>query len=221
MTAGAGATRRLLVDTAGPLVGVAAWRGDALVYAAEARIVQGADGWLTPALSDALDALGGLEEVGVTVGPGAFTGLRVGVSAALGLAVARRASVVAVSSLALRAAWGLTRCDAAWILALLDAKKDRVYAGRFWRTEGGPVPDGVEVDVAPDVAFAGPVGFAVGEGAVRYRAEAEAAGWAVTPDADASPVTSGLALLLAGLRVPPERIACEYLRGADVVPPRR
>lgn len=205
--------RVVLLDTAGPVVGVAAWRDGELVLAASERIVQGADAWLGPTLGRALETLGGVDRVGVVVGPGAFTGLRVGVATALGLALATGAGVVAVSSLALRAA-----AHAGEVLALLDAKKDRVYAGRF-RVEGGvPVLLGEERDVPPREALAGAPCLATGEGAVAYAGLVVEAGHRLADDAAASPVAAGLALVLAGEVVPPERVALHYLRPADAVP---
>lgn len=210
--------RVLLLDTAGPVVGVAAWHGDTLVGAASARLGQGADGWLMPEAARLLDTLGGLDRVGVTVGPGAFTGLRVGLAVALGLAFARRVPVVGISSLALRAA---TAPGRARVLALLDAKKGRVYAGVY--DTRGPVPEFVEEegDVAPDRAAATLRAAATGEGAVVYRAVFEAAGHEVLPGADRSPVDAGLALVRAGAPSSPEDVGPRYLREPDARPSPR
>ncbi|MFN7142583.1 MAG: tRNA (adenosine(37)-N6)-threonylcarbamoyltransferase complex dimerization subunit type 1 TsaB, partial [Myxococcota bacterium] len=118
----------LLVDTAGPVVGLAAFAGDSAVHVASARVASGTEAWLGEHVGTALERLGALDRVAVTVGPGAFTGIRVGVAAALGVAFARRVPVAPLSSLALRAclAPGQPR-----VLALLDARKGKVYAGWF------------------------------------------------------------------------------------------
>jgi tRNA threonylcarbamoyladenosine biosynthesis protein TsaB len=73
----------------------------------------------------------------VTVGPGSFTGIRVGLAAARGFAVAAGRPVVGVSTLeALAADAGA----AGPVLAVIDARRDEVYAGLFGPTHeaGGP-----------------------------------------------------------------------------------
>lgn len=210
--------RVLLLDTAGPVVGVAAWHGDTRVGAVSARLGAGADGWLMPEAARLLETLGGLDRVGVTVGPGAFTGLRVGLAVALGLAFARRVPVVGVSSLALRAA---TVPGRPRVLALLDAKKGRVYAGVYDTRGVVPVLVEEERDVAPDLAAATRPAAATGEGAVVYRAALEAAGHEVLPDADRSPVDAGLALVRAGIPSSPEDVGPRYLREPDARPSPR
>jgi len=206
----------LLLDTAGPVVGLAAWDRGVLVGAAEERIAAGTDGWLGPALDSLLKRLGGLDRVGVSVGPGAFTGLRVGVAAALGLGVATRAELVPLSALALRAAAvsGEPR-----VLALLDARKERAYAG--WFDTLGPVPValGEEVDLPPEQAVRGAPGIATGEGATVFTAALAAAGHRVAAGAAESPVTAGLALVREGSVVPAEGLRLRYLRAPDARPP--
>lgn len=67
-----------------------------------------------------------LAGIGVDMGPGMFTSLRVGVSTAKGLAIAHRIPVVGLSSL-----WGLARTalpSLEGVLAVIDARKQQVYA---------------------------------------------------------------------------------------------
>ncbi|MSQ03391.1 MAG: tRNA (adenosine(37)-N6)-threonylcarbamoyltransferase complex dimerization subunit type 1 TsaB [Myxococcales bacterium] len=156
--------RIVLLDSAGPVVGVAAFLGGDCVAAETATLASGADGWLTPAISRALAALDRLDAVAVVVGPGAFTGLRVGLAHALGLAFARGLPILPLSTLALRAAAAPGHAS---VLALLDARKARVYAQRF--DTRGPVP--VPVDCPQDIDMAVLIGaglpagtVAVGEG---------------------------------------------------------
>lgn len=104
-------------------------------------------------------------------------------------------------------------------LALLDARKDRVYALGARDDEGfGPG------DVAPDEAlawFGGAPFVAAGEGAVVYAAAVVAAGGAVAPDADAAPLDAVLDLGLAGLADarPASAVGATYLREADAKRP--
>ena len=71
----------------------------------------------------------------LSAGPGAFTGLRVGASVALGLAYAWNIPLLTLSSLALLAATAANGRDAT-VLALLDARMNAVYAGLYRITAG-------------------------------------------------------------------------------------
>jgi tRNA threonylcarbamoyladenosine biosynthesis protein TsaB len=93
---------------------------------------------LFAAIDAALAAAGlGREAIGALacdVGPGSFTGVRVGVSAAKGIALALGIGVVGVGSLeAMAAASGAPR-----VVPMLDAKKDEVFAAVY--DASGPVP---------------------------------------------------------------------------------
>jgi len=78
-----------------------------------------------------------LDAVAVGCGPGAFTGVRLAVSAAQGIALALDVPVVPVSSLAALALQA--PADDAAILAVIDARMGEVYAGAFRRTRDGLV----------------------------------------------------------------------------------
>ncbi len=203
----------LAVDAAGPVVGAAVWRAGSPepAHVFEERIVRGADARLVPAIAAMLPD--DLDLVAVTVGPGAFNGLRVGLAAALGVAVARGVSVAPASSLLARAAL----VEAPRVLAVLDARKGRLYGGWF---AGGPNPRplGPELDAEPEAVLAADPGegafVAVGEG-TRLLAEAVArAGGAVAERPDRSPAPALARLALAGLLEPvdPARVGLRYLR---------
>ena len=116
----------LLIDTATPQVGVALYRGESCVIFATQRILQGADAWLGGALTEVL--VSDLDAVAVVVGPGSFTGLRVGVATALGIAIARKIPVIPISSLCLRACLAEPGQQ---VVSLLEARKGYVYSGIF------------------------------------------------------------------------------------------
>lgn len=78
-----------------------------------------------------------LDGIAVGRGPGAFTGVRLGVSVAQGLAFALGLPVAPVSSLAALAMQ--TPNDEAAILALIDARMSEIYAGAFRRDSNGLV----------------------------------------------------------------------------------
>ena len=101
--------------------------------------------WLLERCGLALDDLGA---VAVSVGPGSFTGLRVGVSTAKGLARARGLDLVPVSSLEAlaRGFAGLGRD----VCAVLDARRGQVYAALYAPRGPELVPRGGEEVLAPE-----------------------------------------------------------------------
>src|SRR6195952_5416126 len=68
-----------------------------------------------------------LDRIAVTTGPGSFTGLRVGISAARGIALAADKPVVGVTTLAAFAAPRLREHGGHPILSAIDARHDHVY----------------------------------------------------------------------------------------------
>jgi tRNA threonylcarbamoyladenosine biosynthesis protein TsaB len=74
---------------------------------------------------------GALDRIAVTVGPGSFTGLRVGVSAARGIAVAAGKPAVGLTTLAAFAAPYIAVDDVTPLVAAIDARNDQVYMQMF------------------------------------------------------------------------------------------
>lgn len=118
----------------------------------------------------------GLDEVSVVavdVGPGLFTGLRVGVATAKALALALRVPMVGLSSLDLLA-FALHHTDGL-IATVIDARRGEVFAALY-----RPVPGGVQRVAEPRVCAPGGLAselmamgedcLLVGDGAVRYAA---------------------------------------------------
>lgn len=104
----------------------------------------------------------------VSLGPGSFTGVRVGIGTVKGLALAHGRPTVGFSSLALLAL-NLPFC-AFPVAPMFDARKSEVYAG-LYRVGALPVALRPDAVLAPETFLAGidsPTLF-VGEGAVRYR----------------------------------------------------
>ncbi len=73
--------------------------------------------------------LSGLEAIAVVTGPGSFTGVRVGLSAAKGLSEAVGVPMVAISRLAILAAKASVTKQS--VCALLDAGRSEYYCGRY------------------------------------------------------------------------------------------
>jgi tRNA threonylcarbamoyl adenosine modification protein YeaZ len=72
-----------------------------------------------------------LDRIAVTVGPGSFTGLRVGISAARGLGLAANKPVVGVTTLAAYAAPAIGAADEEPVIVAIDARHDHVYSQVF------------------------------------------------------------------------------------------
>jgi len=179
---------------------------------------------------------GELERIAAGVGPGTFTGLRVGVATARGLAQSLGIEPVGVSSLrALAVAVGTERGTGESVLAVIDARRGEVFAAAYERRgEGAPRELGEPAAYAPEALGAaaaelarprdgGGGWIAVGDGAVRYRAALELASIEV-PDGgsalhrvsaaaicalavESGPVSAGIALLPDYRRRPDAELA--------------
>jgi tRNA threonylcarbamoyl adenosine modification protein YeaZ len=72
-----------------------------------------------------------LDRIAVTTGPGSFTGLRVGISAARGIALAAGKPAIGLSTLAGFAAPLIAEDDSTHVVAAIDARHDHVYLQVF------------------------------------------------------------------------------------------
>jgi tRNA threonylcarbamoyladenosine biosynthesis protein TsaB len=72
-----------------------------------------------------------LDRVAVTTGPGSFTGLRVGISATRGIALAAGKPAIGLSTLAAFAAPLIAEDDSTHVVAAIDARHDHVYLQVF------------------------------------------------------------------------------------------
>ncbi|HYC98923.1 tRNA (adenosine(37)-N6)-threonylcarbamoyltransferase complex dimerization subunit type 1 TsaB [Brevundimonas sp.] len=158
---------------------------------------------------------GDVDRIGVTVGPGSFTGLRVGLAFAQGLGAALDRPVVGISTLDGLAASADGGGPAA---ALIDARRGQVYA-RFWR-DGAPTgpPEALSIEAARDRALGLGAGVRlIGSGAALIAGEVPGA---VALEL-AGPAPGALARLTAAADPadnPPRPV---YLRAPDATPPTR
>ena len=76
-----------------------------------------------------------LTGVAVSIGPGSFTGIRIGVAVARALGQSLKIPVVGVSALEIMAAGARTK--ASWLAPQIDALRGQVFSGLFQRRESG------------------------------------------------------------------------------------
>jgi tRNA threonylcarbamoyladenosine biosynthesis protein TsaB len=190
---------------------------------------------LMPAVASCLDAAGldwaELDAIAVGVGPGMFTGLRIGVATARGLATSTGAELRPVSSLAALAAGTTIAADSngaatgdgdGSTLALIDARRGEVFAALH--AGGGPVWEPFVASpeaVVERLRDQGAAPLAVGDGAVRFRDVLVAAGARVPEASSRSHVVRGLSICRLAATVAPvpvEAVLPDYLRLPDAKP---
>ena len=208
----------LVIDAALGLCTVAAFENGRLSAVRSEPMMRGHQERLGGFLRDVaaeVSGFGAFDRIGVTTGPGSFTGLRVGLAFAQGLGAALNRPVVGVSALdALAASIGASGP----VAALIDARRGQVYA-RFW-LDGAATSEPMALDIAAAgerIAALGPSAGLVGSGATLFAdrfADIE-----ITP-LD-GPTPEALAALTAAAdptQAPPKPL---YLRTPDATPPTR
>ncbi|MCP4385510.1 MAG: tRNA (adenosine(37)-N6)-threonylcarbamoyltransferase complex dimerization subunit type 1 TsaB [Hyphomicrobiales bacterium] len=174
---------------------------------------------LLPMVADVMGAaplsFGELGRIAVTTGPGSFTGLRVGIAAARGLALVLGCSLVGVGTLDALAERARILTGPRPVLATLAARRAEVYYQLFDRL-GVPMTDpriGPATDVVPLVTADTVV---AGSGAASVIAEAGAT--SPVAHADTAPEIGAVMRLARTAPVPPEAPAPLYLRPPDAKP---
>lgn len=227
------------IDTATAASAACVLRGDGEVFEVAptaARLAErpGHAAELMPAIVRCMDDAGlafdELDAIAVGVGPGMFTGLRIGVATARGLASASGVELRPVSSLAALAAGSAGDDGAAngprppkrAVLAAIDARRGELFASlhedgeELWE----PFVAAPEA-VAERIVGAGLAPLAVGDGAVRFRDVLEAAGAGVPAGDSALHVVRGVSICRLAATVEPqpvEAVLPDYLRLPDAQP---
>jgi tRNA threonylcarbamoyladenosine biosynthesis protein TsaB len=131
--------RVLAIETSGTVGSVAALAAGRLLGELQLPLQQGSGQSLTPALKTLLDTIrwrpDDVELVAVTIGPGSFTGLRVGVTAAKTFAYAVKAQVLGIDTLETIAAACPQEVET--LATAMDAQRGQVVAEAFRRGPDG------------------------------------------------------------------------------------
>lgn len=219
----------LAIESATDSLSVAVLRGEAVLAElggeGAQRHAETILGCIDSVLAQAGVGLDGVEAFAVSIGPGSFTSLRIGLATVKGLALGTARPVAAVSTLEALAVEGMAsqRRPEQVVVPLLDARRGEVYAGGWRRCEGG-----VESVVGESVYTPGELAAVlpaccvlVGEGAPLFGAEiaGQAAGEvevgpALVPRA-ATVGRLGARLLADGGGVEARALAPRYLRRAQ------
>jgi|HubBroStandDraft_2_1064218.scaffolds.fasta_scaffold05616_8 tRNA threonylcarbamoyladenosine biosynthesis protein TsaB len=187
-------------------------------------------------LADAGVAWNAIDRIAVGLGPGTFTGLRVGVATARGLAQSLAVELVGVSSpralaaAALAAQSGQMGATAA-VLAVIDARRGEAFAAAYQPGAQGlpaelaapralPPEQLASVLVEAEAAVGGDPRrwLAVGDGAVRFRSQLEAAGIPTAPERSPLHRVSAATICelgAGGVAVSLQQIVPDYRRRPD------
>jgi tRNA threonylcarbamoyl adenosine modification protein YeaZ len=96
-----------------------------------------------------------VERVAVTIGPGSFTGIRVGVAAARGFALALNIPAIGITTLETMAAAQREKTPGRAVLAAMDAKRGEIYLQRFSADDAAlDEPRAVTIEEAQSIAAA-------------------------------------------------------------------
>ncbi|TIR27501.1 MAG: tRNA (adenosine(37)-N6)-threonylcarbamoyltransferase complex dimerization subunit type 1 TsaB [Mesorhizobium sp.] len=174
---------------------------------------------LMAVIETALEASGAgypdLDAVAVSIGPGSFTGLRVGVSTARGLALALKIPAIGVTTLEALAAEGASTFPGRAVLAALDAGREEIHAALY--------DEALVETYGPSVAtLAEAVTMAINADAILVGTAAPQIAQSAGRAFDIGPVaaTADIATYarLASAKNPGEKPKPLYLRGADAKP---
>jgi len=131
----------LHIDTAGEKAMVAISQNGVLKAIQENEVFQTHASFLQVAIqtlvAETAIPLNSIDAIAVTMGPGSYTGLRVGLSSAKGIAYALNKPIIGLSTLALLAntaskqAWFIEKKEQVQIFAMIDAKRMEVFGAIY------------------------------------------------------------------------------------------
>ena len=174
-------------------------------------------GMLEAAMAEAGLDFSDLDRIAVTVGPGSFTGLRVGIAAARGLALVTGCPVVGIGTLAVIAERARAMVGPVPVLAVLDARRGEVYAQLF--RENGDAATAPAVNSPTSfAALVTPAIMLAGAGAALVAREANADAPSRIVHAESAPDIGALVRLGLAAPAPATPPRPLYLRPPDAKP---
>ncbi|MFL5830595.1 MAG: tRNA (adenosine(37)-N6)-threonylcarbamoyltransferase complex dimerization subunit type 1 TsaB [Solirubrobacteraceae bacterium] len=185
---------------------------------------------LLPLIAEQLERAGAgwqdVDRIAVGVGPGTFTGLRIGLATARALARARALPLIGVSTLESLAFGAASGSDSDAVLAVIDARRGEVFAAAFTPSLDPLLePSALRPEALADrVAGLGKSVLAVGDGAIEFRAVLERSGAQVPEDRAAIHRVSAINHCRLASGKPeslPDQILPDYLRLPDAEIARR
>jgi tRNA threonylcarbamoyladenosine biosynthesis protein TsaB len=208
----------LALDTCLDACSVAVWQDNVILATRSEVMARGHQERLAPMARDVMDEAGiafpALDRIGVTVGPGSFTGLRVGLAFAKGLALALDRPCIGVGVMETLAAGS---GETGFVAATIDAHRGQVYLQAFIDGCAVMAPDVLPIEIAAArLAELYPGGDAalVGSGAPLLQAAVPSA--RSRPEARPDPVV--IAATAAAARPPFAPPRPLYLRAPDARP---
>ena len=174
-------------------------------------------GLIAEAMSEAGLAFGDLDRIAVTTGPGSFTGVRIGIAAARGLALVNRTATVGVTTLAVHAEEARRLLGAKPVLAVIAAGRGELYGalfaadGREMEAPAAASPQIFAAMVADDTLIAG-------SGADLVLAALPMAPRVIVAHRRSSPSVDALCALAARIPASQEPVRPLYLRPPDAKP---
>lgn len=217
-------TLLLAIDTAATLCAACVYdaKADAELGRAVHDIGKGHAERLMATIDEALKRAGkayaDLDRIAVSIGPGSFTGVRVGVAAARGLALALKIPAVGVSTLAAIAAEARAAFPGRAVLSVIDGRRGDLYCAAF--AGDGSVerePAALFVSAALDLAKRHHAVLAGSGADMVLAADGDERGFEVATRAATADIAV-YARLAAARRPPFGRPKPLYLRGADAKP---
>lgn len=225
----------LAIETAGSRCSTAIARGSKILATESRQLRHGHGEALMPmvdrVMAEAALSPRELDIVAAAIGPGGFTGIRVGLAAARGIALATGARLIGVTGFAavahaLRRKNRVRSLNGTLLLVALDSRRDDLYVQVFVLDTIAPLtqPQTVLPDRLADWvgALAGSpplliAGDAMGEAAAALE---ERVGFDVVPDSAPDAVGVAAAALEAARSAPGEPVRPLYIRPPDVTLPK-